>query len=145
MPPCPNVIAWCTLPPTPNSSHSNYGTSSNCGLKFSLFLSFLNFENLIWNKIILNLKEFCVSVRIKMKKSQMTELVLPCPRFTRNLSSRCADRILCPSRVPTLTVHWSANGLGDIGWHCPLLRVIHWTKMSTDQAGQLLDNQSFSF
>ena len=71
-----------------------------------------------------------------MKKSQMTELVLSCPRFTRNLSSRCAGRILCPFQVPTLTVHWSVNGLGDIGWHCPLSRVIHWAKTSTDQAGQ---------
>ena len=54
-----------------------------------------------------------------MKKSQMTELILSCPRFTRNLSSRHADRILCPSRVPTLTVHWSGNGLGDIGVALP--------------------------
>ena len=66
----------------------------------------------------------------------MTELVLSCPRFMRNLSSRCADRILCPSRVPALTVHWLANRLGDIGRHCPLPHVIHWTRTSIDQAGQ---------
>ena len=133
------------LPQVHYSFHTNYDTSSNCSLKFSLFLSFLNFENLIWNKIILNLENFCVSVRIKMKESQMTELVLLCPRFMRNLSSQHAGCILCPSRVPVLTIHWSANGLGDIGRHCPLSHVIHWAKTSTDQAGQLLDNQSFSF
>ena len=87
----------------------------------------------------------CVSVRIKMKESQMTELVLSYPRFMRNLSSQCAECILCPSQVPTLTVNWTKNGLGDTGRHCPLLCIIHWAKTSTDQAGQLLDNQSFSF
>ena len=75
----------------------------------------------------------------------MTELVLSCPRFMRNLSSQRAGRILCPSRVPALTVHWSVNGLGDRGRHCPLSRVIHWAKTSTIQAGQLLDNQFFLF
>ena len=75
----------------------------------------------------------------------MTELVLLCPRFMRNLSSQRAERILCPSQVPALTVNWTTNGLGDTGRHCPLLCVIHWAKTSTDQAGQLLDNQSFSF
>ena len=75
----------------------------------------------------------------------MTELVLSCPRFMRNLSNRRTDRILCPSQVPALTVNWTANGLGDTGRHCPLSHIIHWAKTSTDQAGQLLDNQSFSF
>ena len=75
----------------------------------------------------------------------MTELVLSCPRFMRNLSSRHAGRNLCPSRVPALTVNWTANGLGDTGWHCPLSHIVHWAKTSTDQAGQLLDNQSLSF
>ena len=44
-----------------------------------------------------------------------------------------------------LAVHWSANGLGDTGRHCPPSRVVHWAKTSPDQAGQLLSNQSFSF
>ena len=73
----------------------------------------------------------------------MTELVLSCPRFTRNLSGQRADRILCPSWIPALAVHWSANGLGDIGRRCPFSRVIHWVKSSPDQAGQFLANQSF--
>ena len=75
----------------------------------------------------------------------MTELVLSCPRFTRNPSRQRAGRILCPSQVPALTVNWTANGLGDTGRYCPLSRVIHWAKTSPDQAGQLLGNQSFSF
>ena len=75
----------------------------------------------------------------------MTELVLSCPRFMRNLSSQRAERILCPSRVPALIVNWTTNGLGDTGRYCPLSCVIHWAKTSTDQAGQLLDNQSFPF
>ena len=75
----------------------------------------------------------------------MTELVLSCPRFTRNPSRQRAGRILCPSCIPALAIHWSANGLGDTGRHCPPSRVIHWEKTSPDQAGQLLSNQSFSF
>ena len=71
----------------------------------------------------------------------MTELVLSCPRFTRNLTSRCSGRILCPPLIPTLTVHWSAIGLGDTGRHCPPLHVTHWAKSSRGQAGQLLDDQ----
>ena len=75
----------------------------------------------------------------------MTELVLSCPRFMRNLSSRCAGRILCPPQIPTLTVHWSVIGLGDTRRHCPPLRVIYWAKSSRGQAGQLLDNQFSPF
>ena len=75
----------------------------------------------------------------------MTELVLSCPRFMRNLSSRHTGRILCPPQTPVLTIHWSVIGLGDTGWHCPPLRVIHWAKSSRGQAGQLLDNQFSPF
>ena len=75
----------------------------------------------------------------------MTELVLSCPRFMRNLSSRHAGCILCPPQIPTLTVHWSVIGLGDTGRHCPPLHVIHWAKSSRGQAGQLLDNQFSPF
>ena len=75
----------------------------------------------------------------------MTELVLSCPRFTRNPSRQHAGRILCPSQVPALTVNWTANGLGDTGRFCPLSHIIHWAETSPDQAGQLLGNQSFSF
>ena len=75
----------------------------------------------------------------------MTELVLLCPRFTRNLSGQHASFILCPLRIPTLAVHWSAIGLGDMGWHCPALHIIHWAKALRGQAGQLLDNQLVSF
>ena len=75
----------------------------------------------------------------------MTELVLSCPRFTKNLSGQRADRVLCPSRIPKLVVHWSANRLGDIGRHCPSSRVIYWVESSPDQAGQSLANQSFPY
>ena len=75
----------------------------------------------------------------------MTELVLSCPRFMRNLSSWRAGCILCPPQIPTLTVHWLVIGLGDTGRHCPPLHVIHWAKPSRGQDGQLLDNQFFPF
>ena len=75
----------------------------------------------------------------------MTELVLSCPRFTGNLTSQRAGHILCPPRIPTLTVHWSVTGLGDTGWHCLTLRITHWAKPSRGQAGQLLDNQFAPF
>ena len=75
----------------------------------------------------------------------MTELVLSCPRFMKNLSSHRAGRILCPPRIPTLTVHWSVTRLVDTGWHCPPLRIIYWVKLSRGQAGQLLDNQFSPF
>ena len=65
-------------------------------------------------------------VRIKVEESQMTELVLSCPRFTRNLTSQRTGRILCPPRIPTLTVHWSVIRLGDTGQHCPTLHATHW-------------------
>ena len=84
-------------------------------------------------------------VRIEIEGSQMTELVLSCPRFMRNLTSRHAGRILCPPRIPALTVHWSVIGLGDTGRHRPPLRVTHWAKSSRGQAGQLLDNQFTPF
>ena len=81
----------------------------------------------------------------KIRESQMTELVLSCPRFMRNPSRQHAGHILCPSQVPVLTVNWTVNGLGDTGRHCPLSCVVHWAKTSPDQAGQSLGNQSFSF
>ena len=65
----------------------------------------------------------------------MTELVLSCPRFTRNLISQRAGRILCP-RIPMLTIHWSVTGLGDTGRHCLTLCVTHWAKPSRGQTGQ---------
>ena len=101
----------------------------------------------IWNKRILN-EEFgnfenvCLN---KSKMSQMTELVLLCPRFTRNLTSRRAGRILCPPPIPTLTIHWPVTGLGDTGRHRPRLRVTHWAKSSRGQAAQLLDDQFTPF
>ena len=73
----------------------------------------------------------------------MTELVLLCPRFTRNLTSWRAGHILCPPQIPVLTIHWSVIGLGDTGRLCPTLHAIHWAKSSRGQAGQLLDNQFF--
>ena len=76
----------------------------------------------------------------------MTELVLSCPRFMKNLSSHRAGHILCPpQKIPALTVHWSVTGLVDTGWHCPPLHVIYWVKLSRGQAGQLLDNQFSPF
>ena len=84
-------------------------------------------------------------VRIEVEGSQMTELVLLCPRFTRNLTSQLAGHILYPSRIPALTVHWSVTGLGDTGRHRPPLHVTHWAKSSRGQAGQLLDNQFTPF
>ena len=75
----------------------------------------------------------------------MTELVLLCPRFMKNLSSRRAGHILCPPRIPALTVHWSVTGPVDTGRHCPPLCVIYWVKLSRGQAGQLLDNQFSPF
>ena len=66
----------------------------------------------------------------------MTELVLSCPRFTRNLSSQCTGHILCPPQIRTLSVHWMAIGLGDTGRHCPALHAIHWAKALRGQAGQ---------
>ena len=75
----------------------------------------------------------------------MTELVLSCPRFMRNLTSWRTGRILCPPQIPTLTIHWSVIGLGDTGQHCPTLRATHWAKSSRGQAGQLLDNQFTPF
>ena len=92
-----------------------------------------------------NLEILKMYVRIKVEESQMTELVLSCPRFTRNLTSQRTGRILCPPRIPVLTVHWSVIGLGDTGWLCPTLRTIHWAKSSKGQAGQLLDNQFTPF
>ena len=92
-----------------------------------------------------NLEILTMYVQIKVEGSQMTELVLLCPRFMRNLTSRHAGRILCPPRIPALTVHWSVIGLGDTGWHCPPLCVIHWAKSSKGQAGQLLDNRFTPF
>ena len=77
-------------------------------------------------------------VRIKVEESQMTALVLSCPRFMRNLTSRHAGCILCPPQIPVLTVHWSVIGLGDTGRLCPTLRAIHWAKSSKGQAGQLI-------
>ena len=75
----------------------------------------------------------------------MTELVLSCPRFMRNLTGQCTSPILCLPRIPALAVHWSAIGLGDTGWHCLTLRITHWAKPSRGQAGQLLDNQFIPF
>ena len=75
----------------------------------------------------------------------MTELVLSCPRFMKNLSSHHTGRILCPPRIPALTIHWSVTGLVDTGRHCPPLRIIYWVKLSRGQAEQLLDNQISSF
>ena len=92
-----------------------------------------------------NLEILKMYVRIKVEGSQMTELVLSCPRFTRNLTSQHAGRILCPPRIPTLTVHWSVIGLGDTGQHCPPLHITHWAKSSRGQAGQLLDDQFTPF
>ena len=92
-----------------------------------------------------NLEILKMYVRIKIEVSQMTELVLSCPRFTRNLTSRHAGHILCPPRIPELTVHWSVIGLGDTGRHCPTLRATHLAKLSKGQAGQLLDNQFTPF
>ena len=92
-----------------------------------------------------NLEILIKYVRNVIEGSQMTELVLSCPRFTRNLTSQCTGRILCPPRIPALAVHWSAIGLGDTGWHCPVLCAFHWAKAFRGQAGQLLDNQFVSF
>ena len=92
-----------------------------------------------------NLEILTMYVRIKVEGSQMTELVLSCPRFMRNLTSQHAGCILCPPRIPTPTVHWSVIGLGDTGWHCPPLRITHWAESSRGQAGQLLDNQFTPF
>ena len=75
----------------------------------------------------------------------MTELVLSCPRFTRNLTGQRATLILCLPQIPTLAVHWSAIELGDTGRHCLTLRITHWAKPSRGQAGQLLDNQFIPF
>ena len=69
----------------------------------------------------------------------MTELVLSCPRFTRNLIGKRASLILYLSQIPMPAVHWSAIGLGDMGRHCLTLHVTHWAKLSRGQAGQLLD------
>ena len=66
----------------------------------------------------------------------MTELVLSCPRFTGNLTSQRAGHILCPPRIPALTVHWSVTRLGDTGWHCLTLHVTHWQS----HQGVRLDN-----
>ena len=66
----------------------------------------------------------------------MTELVLSCPRFMRNLTGRHTSLILCLPRIPVLAVHWSAIGLGDTGQHCLTLHVTHWAKPSRGQAGQ---------
>ena len=92
-----------------------------------------------------NLEILTMYVRIEVEGSQMTELVLLCPRFMRNLTSRCTGHILCPPRIPALTVHWSVTGLGDIGRHRSPLHVTHWAKSSRGQAGQLLDNQFTPF
>ena len=92
-----------------------------------------------------NLEILTMYVRIKVEGSQMTELVLSCPRFTRNLTSRCTGHILYPPRIPVLAIHWSVIGLGDTGWHPPPLCVIHWAKSSRGQAGQLLDDQFTPF
>ena len=62
-----------------------------------------------------NLEILTKYARIVVEGSQMTELVLSCPRFTRNLTSRHAGCILCPPQIPTLTVHWSVIELGDTG------------------------------
>ena len=92
-----------------------------------------------------NLEILKMYVQIKVEGSQMTELVLSCPRFTRNLTSRCAGHILCPPRITMFTVHWSVIGLGDTGRHCPTLRTTHWAESSRGQAGQLLGNQFTPF
>ena len=92
-----------------------------------------------------NLEILKVYVRIKVEGSQMTELVLPCLRFTRNLTSWGTGHILCPPQIPALTVHWSVIMLGDTGRHCPTLCTTHWAKSSRSQAGQLLDNQFTPF
>ena len=90
-----------------------------------------------------NLEILTMYVRIEVEGSQMTELVLV--RFTRNLTSRHAGHILCPPRIPVLTVHWSVIGLGDTGQHHPPLHITHWAKSPRGQAGQLLDNQFTPF
>ena len=66
----------------------------------------------------------------------MTELVLSCPRFMRNLTGQHASLILCLPRIPALAVHWSAIRLGDTGRHCLTLRITHWAKLSRGQAAQ---------
>ena len=68
----------------------------------------------------------------------MTELVLSCPRFTRNLTGKHASLILYLPRIPAPAVHWSAIRLGDTGWHCLTLCITHWAKLSRGQAGQLI-------
>ena len=92
-----------------------------------------------------NLEILTMYVRIKVEGSQMTELVLSCPRFMRNLTSQRTGCILCPARIPTLTIHWSVIGPGDTGWHCPTLRATHGAESSRGQAGQLLGNQFTPF
>ena len=92
-----------------------------------------------------NLEILTMYVQIEVEGSQMTELVLSCPRFTRNLTSWLAGCILCPNRIPVLTIHWSVIELGDTGWHRPPLCITHWAKSSRGQAGQLLDNQFTPF
>ena len=111
--------------------------SSQCFLYFSHFG--------ILNKRISNIINFKNFRCWSEYKSQMTELVLSCPRFMRNLTGQCASLVLCLPRTPVLAIHWSAIGLGDTGWHCLTLRVTHWAKPSRGQAGQLLDNQFVPF
>ena len=67
-----------------------------------------------------NLEILIKYVRIVIEGSQMTELILSCPRFMRNLTSQRTGHILCPPRIPMLAVHWSVIGLGDTGRHCPV-------------------------
>ena len=83
-----------------------------------------------------NLEILKVYVRIKSRRK---------PNDRVGLTSQRAGRILCPPRIPVLTVHWSVIGLGDTGRHCPPLHATHWAKSSRGQAGQLLDNQFTPF
>ena len=75
----------------------------------------------------------------------MTELVLSCPRFMRNLTGQRANLTLNFPQIPTPAVHWSVIRLADTGRNRSVSHVTHWAKLLKGQARQLLDNQSVPF
>ena len=75
-------------------------------------------------------------------KDKIDELGAVRPRFTRNLTGKHANLTSNFPQIPAPAIHWSIIRLADMGRTRPTSHVTHWAKLSSGQAGQLLDNQS---
>ena len=75
-------------------------------------------------------------------KDKIDELGAVRPRFTRNLTGKCANLTSNFPQIPAPAIHWSVIRLADMGQSHPTSHVTHWARLLSVQAGQLLHNQS---